>query len=362
MPRQFVNINESEFELDGIRFDKVFIAFPVASDSLKVVCAYESRNEILPVTRFDEIQVDGATPTDQANAISLLKGVVFNSILSGGSSGYKGTKVHWLSLSGIDTSLDELKYIAEAVKSKGAFTCDEGEQMVFQTSIPLGEGSGVYGVLQRWYRLLPSLTTIGGTTDPVPAAYFMPDGRVEVLDSSLFIDLGTITSPDTVESVFNQGNSGAAWNVQDEQFVTAVLDGVSIIWRFNGGFGLWGGDDIGTDPEVLEAAAANFDNLSEQPESSDVDKSSVTPDTVSTVDLSNVHGNYCNQESANPSTSYVTINHVSGGKARILVNAASEPTVTGGTKIKGSDFVASTNIYLWIEYNGTDVEFWFEEI
>lgn len=91
-------------------------------------------------------------------------------------------------------------------------------------------------------------------------------------------------------------------------------------------------------------------------------KSSVTADTATAVDLSNPFGNYCNQSSANANTSFTTSNEVAGGKARVLINAATEPTVTGGTKIKGSDFVASTDIYLFIEYNGTNVEFWFEEI
>ena len=66
--------------------------------------------------------------------------------------------------------------------------------------------------------------------------------------------------------------------------------------------------------------------------------------------------------SASSATLYTTSGTTLNAYARVLINAASEPTVTGGTKIKGSDFIISTDMYMTVWYNGNKVEYWFEEI
>lgn len=80
MPQQFVDVNTEEFTLNGIPFDKIFIAMPVGSDSIQVVGAYESRNVILPVTPVSDIEINGTTYLTQASLIQVLKGVVYNSL------------------------------------------------------------------------------------------------------------------------------------------------------------------------------------------------------------------------------------------------------------------------------------------
>ena len=56
---------------------------------------------------------------------------------------------------------------------------------------------------------------------------------------------------------------------------------------------------------------------------------------------------------------------VIGGFARVLINASSEPTFGGAplaTKIKGDNFLASTDMYMTVQYNGNRVEYFFEQI
>ena len=70
---------------------------------------------------------------------------------------------------------------------------------------------------------------------------------------------------------------------------------------------------------------------------------------------------------ANTATGYTFIAAptVLGGFARVLINASSEPTFTGAptaTKIKGDNFIASTNMYMTVQYNGDRVEYFFEQI
>ena len=91
------------------------------------------------------------------------------------------------------------------------------------------------------------------------------------------------------------------------------------------------------------------------------DQTATTPSGLA-LSLTNVMGSIYNMSSSNPSTAYTTSGTVLNAYARVLINAASEPTVTGATKISGSTFVISTDMYLTVWYNGNRVEFWFETI
>ena len=65
---------------------------------------------------------------------------------------------------------------------------------------------------------------------------------------------------------------------------------------------------------------------------------------------------------ANSATTYTTSGTTLGAFACTLINAATEPTVTGATKIKGSDFVASTDMQMWVQYLGVTVQYFFLEL
>ena len=65
---------------------------------------------------------------------------------------------------------------------------------------------------------------------------------------------------------------------------------------------------------------------------------------------------------SNSATTYTFTNGVVGGWARVLINAATEPAVTGATKITGADFEASTPMYMVVSYNGAAAEYYFLEI
>lgn len=85
-------------------------------------------------------------------------------------------------------------------------------------------------------------------------------------------------------------------------------------------------------------------------------------DTSSTLDLSNnIAGNFTSMASANSATTYTTTDVVTGGWAKVLINAASEPTVDGGTSVKtsGATFTSSTDMYMFVWNNGNRTEFYF---
>ena len=84
--------------------------------------------------------------------------------------------------------------------------------------------------------------------------------------------------------------------------------------------------------------------------------------TGTVLDLTQIGGYYYNMSAANSATTYTTSGTTLGAFACTLINASTEPTVTGATKIKGSDFAASTPMHLWVQYFGVTVQYFFLEL
>lgn len=81
--------------------------------------------------------------------------------------------------------------------------------------------------------------------------------------------------------------------------------------------------------------------------------------TGTEFDLGCIHGDSYNFGAASSATAYTYKNLVEGGFASGLVNAASEPTVTGATKISGETFVANTNMELVVEVKNGAARYFF---
>lgn len=202
----------------------------------------------------------------------------------------KGFKKQFLSLSGIPAEITgELERVAYSIQrgqnydgnnaNGEPFTATEGKKFIFFTSTQVGTDQTNYGFIYRFYRIHRSGQSFGGSASAfsdITNADISPAGSWSINadgDPTLFLDFGDIGQA-TIESVFNQGqeapNSGEPWLIDGERIIIAISDGVPTTWRFVGNerlditSGLWGGDDI-TDPEYLEAIAADFDLLSNQP-------------------------------------------------------------------------------------------------
>jgi hypothetical protein len=78
------------------------------------------------------------------------------------------------------------------------------------------------------------------------------------------------------------------------------------------------------------------------------------------LNLNNTSGTVYNYATPSTATSYSTQNPIVNGFARCFINADSEPTVTGATKIAGSAFAANTVMEMIVSSpNGTAVEYYF---
>lgn len=82
-----------------------------------------------------------------------------------------------------------------------------------------------------------------------------------------------------------------------------------------------------------------------------------------TIYLDNTIGRtYNTPDLPNNNTNYALALIVNGGQAEVYINTASEPTITGGVKIKGSTFLPSTLMKMNIRNNGVRTEYYFAEL
>lgn len=84
--------------------------------------------------------------------------------------------------------------------------------------------------------------------------------------------------------------------------------------------------------------------------------------TANVIPLNNPLGSFRVATASNVATYTLSTTKVIGAWAKIRVNRATAPTVTGGTWIKGSGFIPSTDMYLYVSYDGTKSEYYFAEI
>ena len=85
--------------------------------------------------------------------------------------------------------------------------------------------------------------------------------------------------------------------------------------------------------------------------------------SIGSIALNNIYGNYYNMWTASTLTVFTLDEIELGGYSIIKINTATEPSVTGATKIKGSTFIQNTNMYLNIQYiGGNSPEYYFTEI
>lgn len=78
-------------------------------------------------------------------------------------------------------------------------------------------------------------------------------------------------------------------------------------------------------------------------------KPTITADTGTAIDMGDIFGNECNMLAANTNSAFTLTNIKPGGEATVLINRATEPTVSGATKIAGHTFQASTNMHLKVK-------------
>lgn len=88
MIAQIVDINATTFSLNGKSYKKIFIAIAIADTHLRIVCAYDSHLEIVDVSKFEDIEVDGQTYGSLELLMAVLSNILF--VVPGVGSGSSG--------------------------------------------------------------------------------------------------------------------------------------------------------------------------------------------------------------------------------------------------------------------------------
>lgn len=183
--------------------------------------------------------------------------------------GFELKKIHNLSLASININQQENAYIAEAINNYGPFRCLPGQQMVFKVQTHYGNQANA-GVRIRYYELTRNYTTVGGGTSYnfVLPAWIKPDGESKFInpdEEGVIAELGDIGT-DNVWDVFNLGDNGEAWDMNDYRFVRATQNGEVMFWAFTGQERFYGGPDMNVEPDIFEAFESDFFLITDQPQ------------------------------------------------------------------------------------------------
>lgn len=221
------------------------------------------------------------------------------------------------------------------------------------TGISSTPGGPQYAVITEYFYLRKKIPLSGGVAS-------LGVGGTEIAVSDLVplppIDtrnfapqefaLGNIGS-NTIHGAVSLGTDRSTPNTATIVF-TATQDGVEKAWLYEGeqenvgssfpavtagDFRLFPADGSGADPTPP--------TVTFEPK--------VTANTGTTINLGWIFGNECNMLSANSNSALTLTNIKPGGEATVLINRATEPTVTGATKIAGHAFQASTDMHLKVK-------------
>ena len=72
-----VNISEKHFDLDGIRFAKIYQPLKQGLNNIGIYSIYDTRRQIVNSTKYDEFSIDGTTYGNQADTISAILDIVW---------------------------------------------------------------------------------------------------------------------------------------------------------------------------------------------------------------------------------------------------------------------------------------------
>ena len=123
-------------------------------------------------------------------------------------------------------------------------------------------------------------------------------------------------------------------------------------------YGMWYSADSGSEWHIgYTEVDLDYDGDSDL-----IDKPSV--ELGNAIDLTNININYYNLAVPLDDLTYTISNSKLGGKAVVKFNSPTEPTFTGCQKLRGmSDtFVADTDMYAFIEFNGFQIEYYIKEL
>ena len=272
------------------------------------------------------------------------------------------TLAYFINLSPSDVGDPELVRVAAAINASGGtgFPRTKGEDMHFYTFQQSRTDNT--NIEQKFYKVKITDDVIGGSGGvQVTQSDIQPSG-IQIYNVSeqptLEIALGDIGTDD-VEDAFNT-HPDEPFTISGLKFITALQNDVERVWVWKGGDG-----EFGATGATRPAVDTDFDLLGvdEVPlqETTPIEGSGgLVPSNV--IKLDNWEGREYFMGAASALTTYTYQDETLKGKARHLINAPSEPTITGATKINGDTFQANTDMYMFTEYNGVEVQYKFESI
>ena len=318
---------------------------PTIIDGNTVYGAYTGSTFDLTVTSIEEIGVDEWTGITNSITVTLL---------SGSSSDFIDRTI-WVDVKGI-TRTKRLILTDELDNGDGNSTVLGRDLEGNVVGIQLSGLTGTTGVSSDDYT---TGATFNNTTGII--------GFTRLSGGTYNVDIG-ITSGDTTNWNSAYGDTITGMTVTGSATKTITLfqtDGGTITANFTDNIGGVGGSGdvvtgmtFNTGNGILTLTTLSGDTITE-----DLDGRYLTGSTedsgTTILSLDNPIGTYYDMASANSATGYTLSNQVLGGWAKVLINAPSEPSVTGATQEVGSTFIDNTDMYLVAYHDGVIDKYYF---
>ena len=211
------------------------------------------------------------------------------------------------------------------------------------------------------------------TKDYADSTYGPGSGDVTKVGTPADNQIGVWTGDGTIEGDSNLTFNGTTLDITGNITISGTVDGrdlaadgaITDLAIVSDVTGVTGADAV---TNLMTLTQSEYDAIG-SPDASTLywitdaaDYSTPTSSTATAIDMGYWGGNYVSMASANAATTYTTTNPQLGGWAKVRINAASQPSVTGATLITGSTFATSTDMYMYVTYNGSVTEYWFEAI
>ena len=215
-----------------------------------------------------------------------------------------------------------------------------GERDNWNTAFGWGDHAGLYSLISHNHTL-DSLSNVT-TTSKTSGELLKWNGSAWVNNTLAEAGISAVGHTHVIANITDFPTTVSAFE-NDAGYLTSAANNYVNSLGFDIGTGIFTAGRLG-----LSSLNVNLDGRYSFQDH--VHLKTITANTGVSVDCSNPLGNDCNFLSANANTSFTATG--TGGWATILINSATEPTLTnvGNEKLIGGDFIANTDIYMVIKH------------
>lgn len=244
-------INNHIFTLAGVPYGRIYQPIKMGENHFGIYNVYDSRQQILGSTRYDEVKIDGQDYNSLNELMIDLVGTLFNPASSGGGGGMDTSGQHFriidINLTGVGT---EKQRVVNTINNSAPFSISSDEVVLFrivsapsfQQAVQIGQN---VSVLETFY-LVEGMGTGSYGSGNTQISATKATKLTQTSASATEISFGNIG----FQSPWNYGNENGPWEISGLTIIKTIQEGVEHTYIFNGTDGIYG---IGETPFTEES-------------------------------------------------------------------------------------------------------------